>query len=233
MKIIIFILSFFFLLHSSLFSGVGVVLNYKIRGQGLGQAQVRGKFRAVFEPRIKRITGAIYYQEAGAVFPELDEKDLIVDYNQKMKFYYTKESRDWLTTPLSSELSLIKPSQVSVRSSKNKNKLKIIVNLNLPTRLGGRQKYIITFIYNEKKPDKVYNELKGYGQPNISDILSIFIHNERIVNQIYHKSAIKKYGIPDSFHVVWKQKSKIKLDVTGTLKTKSISRLPADAYETR
>ena len=220
MRIITITLLWISILFSNSFSQIGVVLNYKLKGQSIGETGVRGKFRVLFQPNIKRITGSIYYQEAGAYFPSLDEKDIIVNYAQKTKEYYTKESRSWLDISLANEYALIKSSSIKVTSKKIKNEIKTTVNLNLKASLGGKQKYIITFIYDSLEPEKVSDELKAYKKPSAADILSILINNEKVISEIAKKSLIRKYGIPDTIKVVWQQKGKTKLDVTITQKTK-------------
>lgn len=231
MRIILFLLFWIITLFSDLFGQTGIVLNYKLTGQSLGRAGIRGQVRALFQPKMKRITGSIYYQEAGSIFPNLDEKDIIIDFNRKMKNYYTSESRSWFTTPLAAEYTLINNNSINITSTKFKNSVKTIVYLNLQSSLGGSQVYTITFTYNDTKPDKVNIELKKYIRPTIADILSIFINNEKVIEEISKRSLIPKYGIPDTFTVIWQQKGKTKLNVNVALKTKAITLLQAAEFE--
>jgi len=230
MRIITITLFWIFMLFSYSFGEIGIVLNYKLKGESLGQTGIRGKFRVLFKPKMKRLTGSIYYQEAGSLFPNLDEKDIIIDFNTRTKEYFTRESRSWLSTPLATEYALVKSRNIKVTSRKVKKGVKTIVRLTMKRKLGGKQKYIITFTYNDSRPEKVNDELKKYKKPSAADILSIFINNEKIVNEISRRSLIRKYGIPDTFSIKWQQKGKTKLNVTAHLKTKAIVLLSEDAF---
>ena len=226
MKIISIILLWLTFIISNLSANLGVTIHYTVKGNSIGKTTLRGKCRVLFQPAMKRLTGSIYYQEAGNPFPDLEEKDIIVDYTKKKKEYYTKDSRSWLTIPFAHE----KASRVKVKVRKVKKDIKITVTASLKKSQGGKQKYIITFSYEGKKNEKTNLELKKYKIPSPADILSLFINNEKIIAKIAKKSIIKNYGIPDKFKIEWYQKKKKKLHIEGKLKMKTVNIFPEDTF---
>ncbi len=233
MKKITITLFWIFALLFNLSGRTGIAINYKFTGQLLAETKIRGKFRVLFQPKMKRITGFVYYQETGKLSPDSDEKDIIVDFIQQVKESYTRQSRSWLRTSLEDENKSIATSRIKIYSKKIKDGVKTTVDLNLSRKLGGKKKYTITFKYFDSKSKKVYTELKSYKTPSAADILSYFIDYEKVINEISKRSIIKKYGIPDEFNIVWQQKGKTIYNITAKIKTKSISLFPDDAFSHR
>lgn len=233
MKKITITLFWIFALLFNLSGRTGIAIHYKFNGQLLAETKIRGKFRVLFQPKMKRLTGFVYYQETGKLLPDSDEKDIIVNFYQQVKENYTRQSRSWLRKSLEDEYRLIAANRIKVYSKKIKDGVKTTVDLNLPRKLGGKQRYIITFKYYDVNPEKVNTELKNYKTPSATDLLSYFIDYEKVVNEISKKSISKKYGIPDEFNIVWQQKGKTIYNITAKIKTKSISLFPDDAFSHR
>ena len=85
MRFVIIILISIFSIISIAFGDLGYITDYDVEGTSIGQTELLGNLKVSMKPQAKRVTAEIFYQEAGNPFPNLDEKDIFVDFKNKKK----------------------------------------------------------------------------------------------------------------------------------------------------
>ena len=107
MRVIFITLILMFIIVSSVFGGPGLLADYKVDGTSIGGTKLQGNLKVMMKPQLKRLTGNIFYQEVGNPFPDLNEKDIIVNFKKKKKYIFTTESITWFTSSLAPDPVLI------------------------------------------------------------------------------------------------------------------------------
>jgi len=220
MRIIFLTLIWIFSVISYSFCEPGLLADYTMNGTSIGQTKIQGNLKIIMKTKLKRLTGNIFYQEVGNPFPDLDEKDIIVNFKKGKKHIYTSESADWFTTSLADDSALLDERKISISINKKSKEITATIKMNFVPEFGGKQKYIIKFKYSSATPSNEANELKEIGKPTAVGILSIFIDNERLIELLAKKLPLDNFRIPSKFHIIWKQGGSTKLDVKGTLNVK-------------
>lgn len=220
MKVTSIILIFLFGVITFASANPGILADYSIEGISIGQTKLKGNARIMIERQTKRITANFFYQEVGNPFPDLDEKDIIVDFKKGKKHIFTSESGEWLTSSIEDDYTLLDEKKVKIIIKKSANKIIARITMDLEPEFGGKQKYIIRFSYLKPSGSEV-NELKKVNKPSGIDFLSLFIDNEKLIELLSKKMAENRYRIPDKFKLIWEQSGEKKLDIKGTLKAKS------------
>ena len=213
----------FFLSFTSLaYSNFGLLADFNINGISIGQTKLKGNLKVQLKPDLKRIIGDIFYQEPGNPFPELDEKDVIINFKTGKKYLFTSSSEQWLTSSIDDDYSMLDEKNVKITVVKKPKVITTTIIMKQPPEFGGNQKYIIKFKYKSIKLSEEDNAVKKYKNPTAIDILSIFIDNEELIKLINNKLPKNNFRIPDIFSIVWYQGSKVHLNVTGSLSVKMI-----------
>ena len=221
MRTIFITLIFIFNIIYCAFGDPGILADYNLNGTSIGGTKLKGNLRIMMKSQANRLTGNIFYQEAGNPFPDLDEKDLIINFKKKKKHIMTSEAMDWYSSSLTDDYEIIPDSKISISIKKTSKEITAIINLNLASELGGKQKYIIKFTYTSTGPGGEESVLKQINQPTGAGVLSMFIDNEKIIELLSKKLLNNKYKIPEKFQITWKQNNKTQLDVKGKLNIKS------------
>jgi len=210
---------------TSSFAGTGLLADYKVNGTAIGDTTLQGNLKVMMKPKLKRITGNIFYQEAGNPFPDLDEKEVIVNYKKSKKHLYTSGAGEWFSSPLSDDGAMINANQVTITVTKTPTtkpkEIKAYIKLNLPTAMGGNQSYRVKFTYDKRTPDNTDKKVKEIGNPTAVDLLSVFIENEKIIELLSKKLPTDNFRVPKTFSVVWKKGKTKQLSVRATLSMKS------------
>lgn len=220
MKVISITLIFLFSIITVISANPGILADYSIEGISIGQTKLKGNARIIIELQAKRLTANFFYQEAGTPFPNLDEKDIIINFKKGKKYIFTSESGEWLTSSIEDDYSLLDEKKVKITIKKSGKDIITKISMDLEPEFGGKQKYIIRFSYL-KRPSSEVNELKKINKPSGIDFLSLFIDNEKLIELLNKKMAANRYRVPDKFKLIWEQDGEKKLDIRGILKAKS------------
>ncbi len=222
MKLTIILLFPLLLISTNIKADNGYLVDYSINGKSLGGTEMRGNLKFLFKNGIKRITGNIFYQEAGNPFPNLDEKDIIVNFDKDKKTITTSESGDKLTVSLDGDFTSIPDNKIKVDIIQSSSKIAAVINVDAAPEFGGKQKYIIYIKFKGAPDENEINNLKKIKKPTALGFISIFIDNEKIIDILNKSIGDEIYRIPDSFSVYWQVNNKKQLDVTGKLESKSV-----------
>ncbi len=230
MKILVMIFSVIFFSISPVFCETGYLADYSFSGTSVGGTKLKGNLRVMLASEKKRLTGNMFYQEAGNPFPDLDEKDTIIDFSKGKKYIFTSESGDWISTSLEDEYSLISKKKINIKIVRKKSNIIVTINLELPETFGGKQQYKIEFYYSKEVLSSEDTQIKSFSKTSVIDFLSSFIDNEGIIKSLEEKMGQDKFHSPDKFSIVWTQGNKEQLNVKGSLIAKSIIPLSNDDF---
>ena len=220
---LIFILSNFFI--SMLYSNNGYLADYNFTGFSISKTKVKGNFKFMFINTIKKISGNTFYQEPGNPFPDLVEKVVKVDYKNNKKIITTSDAEEPITFNLKDDYTMLNDKNIKISSSQQGNKKTIMVSLNLPEELGGKQQYIISFIYESSTDD-----IKNINNITAAGFLSLFIDNEKIINLIGDSLKNDKFKFPSNFSLIWKAGKNEKLNIKGVLESEINMDLSEDDF---
>ena len=215
---------------SNLTAGSGILLEYEVDGTAVGGTTLLGNLKVLLQNNMKRMTGNLFYDEPGAPYPTLDEKDLIVNFAEKKKYLKTTDSGTWGDESLSDDYSMIKDNELSItiKPGANASVVIAVVKVSLPADFGGEKVYVIKLTYKDTSKDaKLFTDFKS---PAALDFLSIYLDNEKIINALNKKLAEYKFKIPQSFSLVAGQKGKEYLNIKGNLRSKMGMGLPKNAF---
>lgn len=205
---------------------LGYILDYDVSGFSIGQTKIQGNLKMLLKQQAKRVSSSLFYQEAGQPFPNLDEKEIIVDFKNDKKYHYSADSDEWLSAPLSEDFSILDEKKVKINLSKTPKEITAVMDMSLAPEFGGKQKYTIKLSYINATSSEV-NEFKKIVKPSAVDFLSMFIDNEKLIDLLNKKIIDDRFRIPDKFQVNWQQNGKDKLKVNGSLQVK-LNEIPPD-----
>ncbi len=193
------------------------ITDYDLKGNSLGGTKIMGNLKVQMKAKAKRLSGVIVYQEAGNPMPDMDEKEIIIDYKKNKKYFFSMESGQWLSSSLKDDYALIDNNSINVAVKKNARKITATININNPPEFGGKQKYTINLTYSLSSPVKEIKQIKTYGKSNGLSVLSMFIDNEKIIEALGSKLGDDRYRIPVIWQIILSQDGQTKLDVKGII----------------
>ena len=227
---VVFFFSVLLLGLPQVFAGSGILLEYEVDGSAVGGTTLLGNLKVVMQNQMKRLTGNLFYDEPGAPYPTLDEKDLIVNFSEKKKHLKTTESGSWGTESLSEDFSMIKDNELNVTVTPGNSSVTAVVKVSLPADFGGEQIYVVKLTYKDSDASQDAKLFSDFKVPTGIDFLSIYLNNEKIVQALNRKLSNYKLKIPKTFTIVARQKGKEFLSITGKLRSKIGMGLPKNAF---
>jgi hypothetical protein len=200
----------------------GFIMEYKLDGSMIGNTKIDGNMEIIIKPHAKRITGNIVYEEPGNPFPTLDEQDILVDFDAAMKYHKTSESHGWMSGPLNADYNSLSDGSIKKSVQKEKGKDIVKVGITLPQSLGGYHTYTVELSWSKPAVAGEIQTFTKVGRPSATDLLSLFIDNEKIVEEIGKLAGDNRYIIPDSFTVTLEQDGKVQQTTKGVLRSKIV-----------
>ncbi len=209
----------------------GFLVDYDVAGISIGNTKIKGNIRVMMKKDIKKITGNIFFQEAGQPFPDLVEKNVMIDFSKGKKSITTGDIKAGVTTDIEDDYKLIKNNEVKISAKKDADKANIVIDIKSPPEFGGEQKYIIEFEFNKSLSQQELGQMSKYPKPTATGLISFFTDNEKLIEFVNMKLGNYKYMFPSKFFIKWEQNKIVQLEVTGTLKSKVAMDLTAEDFE--
>jgi len=231
-KIKLFSIGAIFVFCGLLLGAEGYLMEYETSGVHTGGTRVEGNLKIILKNGVKRISGTLVFYETGNPYPNIEEREVIVDIPSSKKYFITEGLGQWNSLDLKGDFNLLKDDKIRVEYNKTGNTALLKLSVNYPVLMGGTTVYSITYTYGkDANRDKI--RLQAIGKPSPSDIAVYFLDNEKIADTIQQKLGEDRYNIPEKFRIVCEQAGKISFDITGTLRSAQPLNLADRDFQTK
>ena len=216
----IIVLFFILSLIPFLFGELGFIYDYTIEGEGVGRTKIQGSIKIQMIPDSKRLTCDFFYLEAGNPFPDLNEKDIIINYSKNEKSIFISEFNEWIDSQVDLDFDVIEDDKLTITTSKDGNDVSVIIAVEQEPEFGGKQKFSILLTYPDKSPKAESDAFKQFKKPLGADFLSIYLDNEKLVEVINKNLGVDAFRIPEKFTLRHESEGEIQVNVRGSLTIK-------------
>lgn len=209
----------------------GFLADYTIEGSAVGNTKLKGNLKIMSINNIKRVTSALFYQEAGNPFPALVENDLIVDYKSGNKYINSSDSGEWIKLSLKDEYGLIDERNFKPVITRGEQTVKINFSIDSLSGIGGKENYSIILNYSKSDSIEEKNLFQKFDKTSALDFLSFFIENEKVIELLNKNLINEKNRVVDNFKIRVEENNKVKMDVNGKLESKLKMLLTAEDFK--
>jgi hypothetical protein len=216
-KILASLVCFAFLAGVRLFAADGYLLEYETSGRHIGGTKIEGNLKIIFKNGTKRLSGATVFYEPGNPYPNIEEKEIIVDLPGKKKLFYVADAGQWTSTDLNGDFVLITDQKVKTEYVRNGSTAVLKIAIQLPVLLGGPSLYTVTYTYG-KDSGKDAPRVKAISNPGPADVIGFYMDNQKFAEIIAQRLGEDRYQIPEKFEIVCEQGGKVAFDITGKIR---------------